>query len=235
MSRMAAPASSSWRMPAVLGVVLGRPRLGRPAAGAGPVAASLRRGRAARPSPSASDLDADERPTIALFQHAPRPRSCSSPRQVDAGGLLDAQRLRGARRARAPASCGTSAGTSSRTTTSCRARTGQGHARRDTSTTPPLVGVARDQDLAVLQIDAPRAKLVPIARRHQRRPAGRPEGLRHRQPLRPRPHADHRHRERARPHDPERRQHRRSTTSSRPTPPSTPATRAGRCSTARAG
>ena len=98
-----------------------------------------------------------------------------------------------------------------------------------------FVGGAPDQDLAVLKIGARQGKARPHQGRHQRGHRGGAEGLRHRQPLRPRPHPHHRHRERAGPDHPERDQpaHRRA--SSRPTPPSTPATPGGRCSTARAG
>ena len=64
-----------------------------------------------------------------------------------------------------------------------------------------LVGAAPEKDLAVLKIDAPAEQLPADPDRHRQRPAGRPEGLRHRQPLRPRPHADHRRDQRARPRD----------------------------------
>ena len=75
-----------------------------------------------------------------------------------------------------------------------------------------LVGYSREQDLAVLRIDAARAKLVPIRVGTSADAAGRPEGLRDRQPVRPRLLADQGHRERPRPDDRERREHARSST-----------------------
>ena len=98
-----------------------------------------------------------------------------------------------------------------------------------------LVGAAPDKDLAVLTIEAPAAQLHAAPDRRRERPAGRPAGVRHRQSVRPRPHAHHRRDQRARPRDRFDRRGARSATSSRPTPRSIPATPAARCSTAPAG
>ena len=64
-----------------------------------------------------------------------------------------------------------------------------------------------------------------------RRPAPRRRRDRHRQPVRPLRHRDHGHHLRARPRDRRRPTASRSPASCRPTPRSTPATRAARCST----
>ena len=82
----------------------------------------------------------------------------------------------------------------------------------DTTYPAKIVGVAPDKDLAVLQIEAPPQKLLPL-------PIGQSANLkvgqkvaRDRQPVRPRPDADHRRDLRPRPRDQERCRARRSTT-----------------------
>ena len=93
-----------------------------------------------------------------------------------------------------------------------------------------VVGIDKVHDLALLQIDAP--NLQPVTLADSGGLNGGPEGLRHRQSLRPERHHDARHHQlhphlirssglRARP----------SKTPSRPTRPSIPATPAARCST----
>ena len=119
-----------------------------------------------------------------------------------------------------------------------RRRRGEGHAsssptREDVSA--KIVGRDPSTDLALLQ-GRPRRARPPAADAGvgQGRPGRRPDD-RDRQPVRPRPHADHRRRVGPAAADPGARTASRSATSSRPTPRSTPATRAGRCSTPRAG
>ena len=73
------------------------------------------------------------------------------------------------RPAAARASCGTTAGTWSRTSTSSQDADSQKVTLGDASYDAKIIGFARDKDLAVLQIEAPRDKLVPIRRRHERR------------------------------------------------------------------
>ena len=57
-----------------------------------------------------------------------------------------------------------------------------------------FVGASAAHDIAVLKIRMPKDAPAPHSRRHQRRPAGRAESVRHRQSVRPRLDADHRHR-----------------------------------------
>ena len=92
-----------------------------------------------------------------------------------------------------------------------------------------LVGHDASTDLALLKVDAAREPHAAGARRlrHRRRSATR---LRDRQPVRPRPHAHDRRRLRAPARD-QAPNGCRSTTASRPTRRSTPATPAARCST----
>ncbi len=98
-----------------------------------------------------------------------------------------------------------------------------------------LVGAYPDKDLAVLSIDAPAAKLHPIMVGSLGQSAGRPDGVRDRQSLRPRPDADHRRGQRARARDRIDARAATSATSSRPTPRSIRAIPAVRCWTAPAG
>ena len=97
-----------------------------------------------------------------------------------------------------------------------------------------IVGTAPDKDIAVLHIDAPPSKLLPLPVGAEREPQGRPEGARDRQPVRPRSDADDRRDLGPRPRDQERvaapdlrRDPDRRVDQSRATP-------AVRCSTARA-
>ena len=92
-----------------------------------------------------------------------------------------------------------------------------------------LVGQDASTDLALLKVSA--TNLKPLALGDSSTVAGRRPGLRDRQPVRPRPHAHHRRRvARCSARSP-RPTASRSTTSSRPTRRSTPATPAARCST----
>ncbi len=91
-----------------------------------------------------------------------------------------------------------------------------------------VVGTDKVHDLALLQIDAP--NLQPVTLADSSRTCGGPEGLRHRQSLRPQRHHDPRHHQ-LHPLHSGRRMARPSRTPSRPTRPSTPATPAARCST----
>ena len=63
-----------------------------------------------------------------------------------------------------------------------------------------LVGIAPELDLAVLRIDAPPERLVPLPVGDSTRVRVGPDGARRRQPVRLRSHADHRDRERPRSH-----------------------------------
>ena len=91
-----------------------------------------------------------------------------------------------------------------------------------------VVGKDESTDLALLKVDPEGLDLSPLALGSSERPGRRP-GDRDRQPLRPRPHADHRRRSRRSSARSRRPTASRSTTSSRPTRRSTPATRAARC------
>ena len=91
-----------------------------------------------------------------------------------------------------------------------------------------VVGTDKVHDLALLQIDAP--NLQPVTLADSCRPQRRPEGLRHRQSLRPQRHHDPRHHQ-LHPLHSQRRTARRLKTPSRPMRPSIPATPAARCST----
>ena len=59
-----------------------------------------------------------------------------------------------------------------------------------------LVGRDPTKDIAVLKLGEQRRRPGPGLDRDVARPPGRPEGHRHRQPVRLRPHRDHRHRQR---------------------------------------
>ena len=130
----------------------------------------------------------------------------------------------------ARASCRQRAATSSPTPTSSRAPTKVTRAASPTArrVDAKVVGKDASTDLALLKVDpeGPRPQAA-RARRLASRPGRRPDD-RDRQPVRPRPHAHHRRRVGAAAPDHRRRTASRSTTSSRPTPRSTPATPAAR-------
>ena len=96
----------------------------------------------------------------------------------------------------APASSSTTRATSSPTTTWSRARTRSGQARRlrHESYTAKVVGTDPATDVALLKVDAPADQLHPLAARRLLEGRSRRPGGRDRQPVRPRPHRDQRHR-----------------------------------------
>ena len=99
-----------------------------------------------------------------------------------------------------------------------------------------LVGASPAHDLAVLRIRVPERPPAPLPIGTSARPQGRAEGVRHRQPVRPRLVAHHGHRLGAQSLAALARTAAASSRrSSRPTRRSIPAIRAGRCSTPRAG
>ena len=153
-----------------------------------------------RPAAARPDLDTEERHTIALFKDAPRSVAyiTTQVEQVDfwtrnvievpagtgSGFVWDD---RGPRRHELPRRAGR--------------RLGEGDARGRRVRREDRRLRARPGPRRAADRRAPR-EARPDRGGDERRPAGRPEGLRHRQPLRPRLHAHERHRERPRPHDP---------------------------------